>query len=186
MKGNGIRLILAYGPQEYDLKEVIDEYYQNVMIQINGALGLGDSVCLTGDLNAKLGNEIIFSNIHEISPNGKILRHLVCKYNLSVINATDLCQRTFTRVNNKNTSERSVLDYVIVSEKLLHNVHSVHIDEDKLFTPWRILKKGKKFSDHNAIILNLKITPHSPEASNSYCEESGILTIVLAGTSFMN
>ena len=43
----------------------------------------------------------------------------------------------------------------------------MHIDEDKLFTPWRTLKKGKKFSDHNAIILNLKITPQSSKASNS-------------------
>ena len=119
-------------------------------------------------LNAKLGNETTLSDIHEISPNGKILRDLVCKYNLSVINATDLCQGTSTRVNNKNTTERSVLDYVIVSEKLLPNVHSMHIDEDKLFTPWRTLKKGKKFSDHNAIILNLKITLQSSKASNSY------------------
>ena len=47
----------------------------------------------------------------------------------------------------------------------------MHIDEDKLFTPWGTLKKGKKFSDHNAIILNLKITPDSPKASNSYRKE---------------
>ena len=128
-----------------------------MLIQIERALWSGDSVCLIGDLNAKLGNEIISSDIDDISPSDKILRDLVRKYNLGVINATDLCQGTFTRVNNKNTSERSVLDYVIVSEKLLHIVHSMHIDEDKLFTRWRILKKGKKFSYHNAIILNLKI-----------------------------
>ena len=41
----------------------------------------------------------------------------------------------------------------------------MYIDEDKLFTSWRTLKKGKKFSDHNAIILNLKITPQCPKAS---------------------
>ena len=92
---------MAYGPQEYDSKEVIDEFYQNVMIQIERALGSDDSVCLIGDLNAKLGNDIILSDIHEISLNGTILRDLVRKYNLSVINATDLCQGTFTRVNNK-------------------------------------------------------------------------------------
>ena len=45
------------------------------------------------------------------------------KYNLSVINATDLCQGTITKVNNKNTFQRSVLDYVIVSEKLKPNVY---------------------------------------------------------------
>ena len=77
MKGNSIRLILVYGPQVYDPKEVIDEFYQNVMIHTERALGSGDSVCLIGDLNAKLGNEIILSDIHEINPHGKILRDLV-------------------------------------------------------------------------------------------------------------
>ena len=41
----------------------------------------------------------------------------------------------------------------------------MHTDEDKLFTPWGTLKKGKKFSDHNAIILNLNINPQSPQVT---------------------
>ena len=60
-----------------------------------------DIIFKIGKTLGKLGNEIILSDIHEISPNGKILRDLIPKYNLSVINAKYLCQGTFTRVNNK-------------------------------------------------------------------------------------
>ena len=54
----------------------------------------------------KLENEIILSHIHEISPNGKILRDLVFKNNLSVINATDFVKGHLQR---QNTSERSAV-----------------------------------------------------------------------------
>ena len=30
------------------------------------------------------------------------------------------------------------------------------MDEGKLFTPWRNLQRGKKFTDHNAIICELQ------------------------------
>ena len=54
MKGNSIWLILAYGPQEYDPKQVIDEFYQNVMIQTERALGSGDSVMSDRGLKCKI------------------------------------------------------------------------------------------------------------------------------------
>ena len=31
------------------------------------------------------------------------------------------------------------------------------IDEQKQFTPWRTLKGGKRFSHHNAILLNIDL-----------------------------
>ena len=54
-----IRLILAYGPQETDLKQTIDEFYNQIDIQVNRAILSGDSVVLAGDFNAKLGKEHI-------------------------------------------------------------------------------------------------------------------------------
>ena len=35
-------------------------------------------------------------------------------------------------------------------------------DEQKQFTPWRTFKGGKRFSDHNAILLNIDqfVKPH--------------------------
>ena len=33
----------------------------------------------------------------------------------------------------------------------------MRIDQQKLFTPWRTLKQGKRFSDHNAILLSMRL-----------------------------
>ena len=40
---------------------------------------------------------------------------------------------------------------------LLSNVSSFHIDEMKKFTPWRQLKTGKTFTEHNAMVMKLVI-----------------------------
>ena len=61
-----IRLILAYGPQEYSSKQEIDDFYENINIQLNRALIAGESVVLAGDFNAKLGKDIIPQDIHDM------------------------------------------------------------------------------------------------------------------------
>ena len=103
-----------------------------------------------GDFNAKLGTEIIRGEIHQMSNNGARLNEIMEKYNLAVLNALEICSGTFTWVKNRIPAEKSVLDYVIISQDL---VSSVKIDEAKEFTPWRSLKQGKHYSDHNAIYL---------------------------------
>ena len=85
-----------------------------------------------------------------------LLYDIINKYNLCVVNALRLCKGVFTRVNNKNSAEKSVLDYVIFSSNLSDNIQSMTIDEGKLFTPWRNLQRGKRFTDHNAIIFELQ------------------------------
>ena len=151
-----IRLILAYGPQEGDAKDEIEDFYENLQIQIDRSVLKGDSVLLVGDLNAKLGKTVINSDIHDMSTNGKLLYDIINRYNLCVVNALRLCKGVFTRVNNKNSAEKSVLDYVIVSSNLSDNIQSMTIDEGKLFTPWQNLQRGKRFTDHNAIIFELQ------------------------------
>ena len=34
----------------------------------------------------------------------------------------------------------------------------MRIDQQKLFTPWRALKRGKRFSDHSAILLDMSLS----------------------------
>ena len=68
----------------------------------------------------------------------------------------EICSGTFTRANNKIVGEKSVLDYVIVSDELFRYIKNMQIDTAKQFTPWRTLKSGKRFSDHNAIILKVE------------------------------
>ena len=115
-----------------------------------------DPILMVGDLNAKLGKGIIKGDIHDMSSNGQKLHDLIIKYNLNVINSMEIFSGTFTRANNKIVGEKSVLDYVIVSDELIRYIKNMQIDTAKQFTPWRTLKSGKRFSDHNANILKVE------------------------------
>ena len=99
-----------------------------------------------GHLNAKLGKDSIKGKIHDMSTNGEHLMSVIGKYNnLTVVNSLDICRGLFTRVNNKNTMEKSIMDYVLVSNDLVSLIVGLQIDDGKLFTPWRKLKGGKRF-----------------------------------------
>ena len=60
----GIRFILAYGPQENDPGINRNLFYQNLSIQIEQAFLTGDSVIMVGDFNAKLGKDVIGGDVH--------------------------------------------------------------------------------------------------------------------------
>ena len=49
------------------------------------------------------------------------------------------------------------INYVIVSDQLEKYVNYMRIDQQKIFTPWRTLKQEKRFSDHNAILLDMSL-----------------------------
>ena len=91
-----------------------------------------------------------------MSSNGQKLHSLIIKYNLNVVNSMEICSGTFTKANNKTVGEKSVLDYVIVSSELIRYIKDMQIDTAKQFTSWRTFKSGKRFSDHNAIILKVE------------------------------
>ena len=149
-----IRIILAYSPQENDIQGVTD-FYQNLSVQI---------VILVGDFNAKLGSEIITGDPHPMSSSGKLLYEFYTKYNLHLLNSSDVCTGVLTRIQQcKGKIEKSTIDYLFVSAGLVSGVISVQIDEEKVITPWRIVRGGqKKFTDHCAIKfdLNLKALTH--------------------------
>ena len=50
--------------------------------------------------------------------------------NLEVLNKTDKCQGTWTRVNTKNEKEKSAIDYIITTNKMYINVKDMIIDEE--------------------------------------------------------
>ena len=158
-----IRIILAYSPQENDIQGVTD-FYQNLSVQSESAHLNGDNVILVGDFNAKLGSEIITGDPHPMSSSGRLLYEFYTKYNLHLLNSSDVCTGVLTRIQQcKGKIEKSTIDYMFVSAVLVSCVISVQIDEEKVITPWRIVRGGqKKFADHCAIKfdLNLKALTH--------------------------
>ena len=77
--------------------------------------------------------------------------------NLILLNGTDLCQGLITRSRVAgNNIEKSIIDFVILSDDLLPLVISIIIDEDRKYSLTRITKdeSGKTCvieSDHNLI-----------------------------------
>ena len=93
-----------------------------------------------------------------MSRNGKLLYDLVQKYNLYLLNSSNVCSGVFTRTRQCNgKQEISVLDYVFVTSDIYEQVRSMEIDEKNFFTAWRKLGKGRRFSDHHAIKLSLNL-----------------------------
>ena len=92
------------------------------------------SIILVGDFNGKLEKDIIPGDDHSISSNGQRFLDVLESFNLRVLNARDFHSKVFTRVNNNSPSKKSVLDYICVTEDLIHLVTSIFIDEQKLYT----------------------------------------------------
>ena len=73
------------------------------------------------------------------------------------VNSLSLCNGVFTRANNNNPDEKSVLDHVCITKDISDLLLRMYVDEKKLYTPWRKLKRRKKYTDHNAILLTMKL-----------------------------
>ena len=85
-RDRALRVILVYGPQEYDSEENGNDFYDSISVEIERCYLNGDSFNLAGDFNAKLGSDIIKNDIHPKSQNGGKLYRLILKYNLCLPN----------------------------------------------------------------------------------------------------
>ena len=82
--------------------------------QVNRAILSGNSVMLVGDFNAKVDKGLMKGDVHDISANGKKFQSVFQFFDMVAVNSLSLCNGVFTRVNNNNPDEKSVLDYVCI------------------------------------------------------------------------
>ena len=68
---------------------------------------------VVSDYNAKLK-----SNLQYVFQNGKQLERVINSFYMKVANEVAIYHGLWTRVNNKNSSEISFIDYLLLSEKL--------------------------------------------------------------------
>ena len=106
-------IISVYGPQENDLFEEKTKFYDDVIVEIQRTYTRSPYVLVVADFNVKLK-----SNLQNVSQNGKILEQVINDFNMKVANTLPICEGQGTRVNNKKLSERSIIDYLFLSEKL--------------------------------------------------------------------
>ena len=116
-----------------------------------------------GDLNSKLGTEYIKDDPKQMSENGNILGGIIQRCALTVVNGMkEICKGLITRERHTiNSIEKSIIDFVIVSDDLVTNVLSMMIDDERkhVLTKLTKTKSGikKVESDHNTILTKLII-----------------------------
>ena len=154
-----VRIILVHGPQEDDKLEERKVFYEELAVEVERCRSAGEIPIVLGDLNAKI--EERKNEVCAYSQNGKLLKELIDESELKVVNFHKKTVGKWTRIQTtKRGTVKSVLDYVLLDEEMFNQVSSLIIDEERLSTPYRIVKKKGRsemvFTDHTAMILKIE------------------------------
>ena len=114
------------------------------------------------EANAKVGKSVIKEDQHNISSNGKIMLDLVERHDLMIINSMNICEGVVTRERKfDDRVERSSIDYIITCEDLSNYITEMMIDEDRIHTLSRCLKKktgSTIIKSDNILLANFYVT----------------------------
>ena len=128
-----------------------EQQFQELATQIN-LLQKTHRIILLGDLNAKVEINRQHCKQKE-SRNGKMLTDLVKNTKTLIVNTLGKHQGTWTRVNRKNTNEKSIIDYIIISQTLQHKVIESKTDNNHEY-----LITGINPTDHNVLTATIDTT----------------------------
>ena len=167
-----LRIGIIYAPQESqssvnDLKVI----YREIEDQAEEAKRNKEMLLVLGDFNCKIGDAIP-GNDNRVSKGGRLLQKMVLKKSLTILNAENICNGLWTRVQHGKKLQKSVIDYMVVNDDLKRKVYKMTVDEEKLYGAYHKDFAGKKtHSDHNAILLNTDLT-----LAEQKSEKKGIMT----------
>ena len=157
-----VNLINGYGPQEADTLTEKMNFFNSFESAIVEGLLSGNLVCAQLDANSKIGMEYIHNDPNHISNNGRLLMEVVQRNDLVVVNSTDKCSGTITRVRKTTISnEQSVIDYFIVCKRFYKLILCMEVDEQRKYVMTKYSSshglKNIVESDHNVLICNLSV-----------------------------
>ena len=119
-RGNSkIAIGVVYGNQETASKEVEHKFQE--LTTVTDRMQQKCIVIILGDLNAKFAINKQ-QCMQKLSRNGSLLQEFLKQTNTVIINTTEKHQGTWTRVNRRNNSEKSVIDYIITGYPMKTNV----------------------------------------------------------------
>ena len=110
-----------------------------------------EKLLITGGFNCRLGN-MIEGNTNEISKYGKIMLKTITDEDLVILNASEKCEATWTRIEG---DKKSVIDYILVSKEDKNYLNKMTIDEKKIITPCYVVQNRMVYSDHCAILIKM-------------------------------
>ena len=152
------RLATVYGLQESQAsEEEVEQWFYSLESEL--ATCNDEPILIIGDFNAHVGNDNlgIEGNKNKINRNGRKLREIMERRNLTLLNNTDLCKGLWTRIGNEG---KSAIDLAVCNEEMLNLIHDMKIDEERDYVLSRIKKVDGKHvevpSDHNTIVINVE------------------------------
>ena len=148
-KTSNVYICTYYGKQEKAPTEEVETEYSNITAQVEYFKKRGE-VILTGDFNAKLYIERQ-RVLQQQSPHGHILQNMI-DFNQLHVATLNAQKGLWTRQNRNNQDEKSVIDYILVTENIKNQIHETIVDEEG-----HIRIKGRKETDHNTIVMNTGI-----------------------------
>ncbi len=148
-KDTNVYICTYYGKQEKAPMEEVENEYANICTQVEYFKKKGE-VILTGDFNAKLYIEKQ-GILQKQSPHGQILQNMIDFSQLHVA-SLHASKGVWTRQNRNKAEERSVIDYILVTDNVREHITETIIDEEG-----HMRIKGRKESDHNTIIIKTGI-----------------------------
>ena len=158
-----IRIIVAYGVQENASKEKKEKFWDFLEEEVGKAEMENQGVIIQMDGNLHAGETLIKGDPNAQNQNGKLfLQFLKRNSSLEVVNSQSICKGLITRQRQvKSKTEKAILDFFIVNDKLAPFLKSMIVDERKEFclNNFSQAKKNKRVieSDHNALILELSL-----------------------------
>ena len=163
-----IRLVNAYAPQEYDENEKKIKFWRYLDEQVFAAQTDGSGLMVTMDGNAWLGHDFLKGDPHPQNKNGDLFKKFLDRNpEIRLMNLESFCEGLITRSRKVNDKmERSIIDFVLVCDKLYPFISKFVIDEKKQFAlSCYTAKKNIKYSDHNSLItyMNFHFEKSKPE-----------------------
>ena len=132
ISNRNIRVISGYGPQESWVESARMPFFLALEEEIVKAELAGKSILIELDANSKLGPELIPGDMHAQTMNGKVLAGIISRHSLVIGNSMKQCSGLVTRKRiTKTTIEESIIDFVIISEDLSHDLESIIIDDQR-------------------------------------------------------
>ena len=107
----------------------------------------GDDVLLKGDMNRAVGSDElgVAGNHNKVSHGGQLFREMVKEHNYIAVNILAI-GGPWTTVQRGKEYVKSCLDLAYASQNLLPFIKSLVIDNNKTFTPRRVIWKKGGFS----------------------------------------
>ena len=142
--------------------EIIHKFFGKLEQEIVNSIDNDCATLVQLDANAKVGKDIIKNDPNEMSKNGQLLWDIVERRNLFIVNSSEKCKGLITRSRETIAGkEESIIDYVIVCDRLEPFINKMEIDDKSVKVLTKIISKNGvkslKTSDHNIITCSFSV-----------------------------